>query len=430
MSGRPEDSVARSPEFVAPATATPLTARRAWWFYGLVAATAIAAAHFRDSATWPADYPWLTVVALALAIAVANMFGTFQTIEGLAEYTSLAMPIGFAMFLLLDWQRFVVGVVLGELLTFVSEYARGVNPTMWYVRLFNVFAQVVSGAGALIVLRTFPLPYDIGTFGAGDIRIAAIVLLASVAFKALDSGQTQMLLTLAARLPISNIRISLRVFFAQFALFITAVPLARLWSENMWLSIFTLTPLAVAYRLLRLPELEHRSRTDERTGLTNAVEFDRTLEIALDAARERDRPAALLAIDLDYFKAVNDTYGHLAGDAVLTRFAEILAGLRRNLDVAARTGGEEFALYLDGADRTAALAFAERLRALIERETFHYDGDVTIAITVSVGVAVFPGEARSPRELRKIADDALYLAKRSGRNRIGALPAPAAAPSS
>lgn len=414
----------RSPaQFRAPATATPLRGAATWLWYAFIAIGSLiaAAAMPHETALWPSPMQGLSVVALAALVALANGFGTFQTVEGLAEYESLAMTVCFAMLLVLEWPYFVAAVALGEALTFLSEFLRRKHPTMWYIRCFNVVVQVASGAAAAVVMHAvWRLVMNAGVFL--DAGIAATLVLSAVTWKVVDSVGTGTLIALATDRPIWAVRQSFRTFLAQYALFLIAIPFARLWYENVWLSAFALAPLGVAYRLLGLPELEHRVRTDERTGVTNAVAFDRVLERALDHARERGGRAALLAIDIDHFKRVNDTFGHPAGDAVIAQFADILGDLVRRDDVAARTGGEEFAILLDDGDESGALAFAERIRGRIEMERFHADGlEISINITASIGVALYPEDGATTRDLRKAADVALYAAKNGGRNAVRAV---------
>ena len=246
-------------------------------------------------------------------------------------------------------------------------------------------------------------------------------MLAALIWKLCDNVATTVLITLAAGRPLTSARVSVRVFFSQFALFLIAIPFARLWSDNIWVSLFALAPLGVAYRLLGLPELEYRATTDERTGLTNAGAFDRIVRAAVASAESGEKSLVLLAIDIDHFKSVNDTFGHLAGDGVIARFAAILTEIARREDVAARTGGEEFALLMRDADRTAALAFAERLRARVETETFDLGSfDAPITVTASIGVAIYPEDGATPLALFAAADAALYRAKMSGRNAVRA----------
>jgi len=372
-----------------------------------------------DGAFWPSPEPVLAIVALALMMAVAGNFGTYQAVDGVAEYASLAMPIGFAMLLVLDWRGFAIGIALSEIFTFVSEASRRINPTKWYVRIFNICTQIVAGAAAETVLRMLR-PVTSLEHGSWVSASSALTLfLAALVWKILDNTQTCTLITLATSRPLSAVRVPARVFLSQFALFLIGIPFAYVWAHNIWVSLFALAPLGVAYSLLGLPELEHRARTDERTGLTNAGAFDRVVASSMEAARGRGQSLVLLAIDIDHFKAVNDTFGHLVGDSVIKRFAGIITEVARRDDVAARTGGEEFALLMHDADRDSAVAFAERLRARVEAQAFDVDGiETPISITASIGVAMYPEDALIPHDLFAAADAALYRAKRGGRNLV------------
>jgi diguanylate cyclase (GGDEF)-like protein len=372
-----------------------------------------------DVAFWPSPEPVVAVVALAILMSVAGNFGTYQAVDSVAEYASLAMPIGFAMLLVLDWRDFAIGIALSEVFTFVCEITRRINPTKWYVRVFNVSTQIVAGAAAECVLRVLR-PLTIAENGAWLSGSSALTLfLAALVWKILDNTQTCTLIALAVSRPLSSVKVPVRVFLSQFALFLIGIPFAYVWAHNIWVSFFALAPLGVAYRLLGLPELEYRARTDERTGLTNAGAFDRVVKTAIEAAENRGQTLVLLAIDIDHFKAVNDTFGHLVGDSVIKRFAGIIADVARRDDVAARTGGEEFALLMSGADRASALAFAERLRERVEAQAFDVDGiETPISITASIGVATYPTDARTAHDLFAAADAALYRAKRGGRNLV------------
>jgi diguanylate cyclase (GGDEF)-like protein len=406
--------------FEAPREAATLrTAPARAFLVAIVVIAFVCAVGLSDGAFWPTPEPIAAIVALAFMMAVAGNFGTYQAVDGVAEYASLAMPIGFAMLLVLDWRDFAIGIALSEVFTFVSEASRRVNPTMWYVRAFNVCTQIVAGAAAETVLRALR-PLTSADGGSWLSATSALALfLAALVWKILDNTQTCTLITLAVARPLSTVRVPVRVFLSQFALFLIGIPFAYVWAHNVWVSLFALAPLGVAYRLLGLPELEYRARTDERTGLTNAGAFDRVVNSAIDVAQSRGQTLVLLAIDIDHFKAVNDTFGHLVGDSVIKRFAGIISEVARRDDVAARTGGEEFALLMQGADRESAVAFAERLRARVEAQAFDVDGiETPISITASIGVAVYPTDARVAHDLFAAADAALYRAKRGGRNLV------------
>ncbi|KQX35746.1 hypothetical protein ASD04_13305 [Devosia sp. Root436] len=155
-----------------------------------------------------------------------------------------------------------------------------------------------------------------------------------------------------------------------------------------------------------------RALTDPLTALPNRRAFER----GIAGLRPDDRSAALLLIDLDHFKVVNDTHGHAAGDYVLQQISMILRANMRNRDLLSRLGGEELAVLLPDTDPVAAQVIAERLRRSIETLDIHWEGR-TIAITASFGVAVGPGTTPSDA-LFVQADAALYAAKRGGRNRV------------
>jgi diguanylate cyclase (GGDEF)-like protein len=419
MSSQPGAKKVRE-RFEAPKEAATLrTAPARAFLVAIVFVALLCAVGLHDSAFWPTPEPLVATVTLALMMAIAGNFGTYQAVDGVAEYASLAMPIGFAMLLVLDWRGFAIGIALSELFTFVCEASRRINPTKWYVRIFNICTQIVAGAAAETVLRMLR-PITILDGGSWVSASSALTLfLAALVWKILDNTQTCTLITLAISRPLSSVRVPARVFLSQFALFLIGIPFAYVWAHNIWVSLFALAPLGVAYRLLGLPELEHRARTDERTGLTNAGAFDRVVASSIEAARGRGETLVLLAIDIDHFKAVNDTFGHLVGDSVIKRFAGIIQDVARRDDVAARTGGEEFALLMHDADRDSAVAFAERLRARVEAQAFDVDGiETPISITASIGVAMYPDDAGIPHDLFAAADAALYRAKRGGRNLV------------
>ena len=124
-------------------------------------------------------------------------------------------------------------------------------------------------------------------------------------------------------------------------------------------------------------------------------------------------------LDIDYFKNYNDTHGHPAGDAVLKIIAEILVKNIRNIDVAARYGGEEFALILVETDKASAAVVANKLKRLVENYKFNYENTQPNGkITISMGVASFPENGKSPDDLVSQADKRLYRAKKDGRNRV------------
>lgn len=157
---------------------------------------------------------------------------------------------------------------------------------------------------------------------------------------------------------------------------------------------------------------------DGLTKLYNHRMFYTLLEDEIARSRRYSRHVSLLLIDIDFFKRVNDTYGHVAGDRILEGVARTLESAARREDKVCRYGGEEISVIMPETPLEAALRLAERLRASIEEATFHDDSGQEIRITVSIGVAELPIDAASLQELVSAADTALYEAKQSGRNRV------------
>ena len=156
---------------------------------------------------------------------------------------------------------------------------------------------------------------------------------------------------------------------------------------------------------------------DALTELCNRRHFIELVEKEIARAQRHGRPLVMCIIDVDLFKPVNDQYGHAAGDGVLRQMAAVVRRFVRGEDIAARIGGEEFAVLLPESDLDAALAFADRLRLAVAEETFVLGGEPR-RITISIGVAGL-GPGREDRsQLMQAADGQLYRAKEEGRNRV------------
>lgn len=180
------------------------------------------------------------------------------------------------------------------------------------------------------------------------------------------------------------------------------------------LSALAVNALEAAWELA---ESSRRSRTDALTGLWNRRHFDEQLERVLAETDRFGGSCALVICDIDFFKKVNDSYGHDAGDAVLVQVSEVLRAGVRTVDVCARLGGEELAMILPQTSVEGAVELADRLRQHIEALAVPHDG-VTVRVTVSMGVATYRAGEAGKGLLFKRADEKLYLAKNAGRNRV------------
>jgi two-component system cell cycle response regulator len=161
---------------------------------------------------------------------------------------------------------------------------------------------------------------------------------------------------------------------------------------------------------------------DDLTGLLSSRSFFSELRREAARAKTENRPFCVLMMDVDHFKNVNDTYGHLTGSKTLEEIGACITQNLRSGDVAARFGGEEFAAFLLDAELGQALVAGERIRAEIENQEFSVvrQGKFSKAhrVTISIGIAAFPNDSSDPIELVEMADSALYRAKREGRNRV------------
>jgi len=191
---------------------------------------------------------------------------------------------------------------------------------------------------------------------------------------------------------------------------------SRVWHENEILLLRTAADqVAVAVNHAGLfAQIQQQALTDALTGCFNRRSFEMQLDKELLMAKRTHQPLSLVMLDLDRFKHLNDTAGHDAGDDALRQLAECFHEELRGVDSAARFGGDEFALILPQAFVEGAQIVAERVRARIERIYIPDFGN----LTASIGIASFPAHARSRAELFRAADDALYAAKRGGRNRV------------
>ncbi|NPU91468.1 MAG: sensor domain-containing diguanylate cyclase [Gammaproteobacteria bacterium] len=189
--------------------------------------------------------------------------------------------------------------------------------------------------------------------------------------------------------------------------------------ENVCIILFDVTDTAI-YRSMHqaaMKKLEMVSRVDGLTQLFNRSHWQSRLVEEFSRAGRYQSPLTLIMFDLDHFKSVNDTHGHLGGDAVLVQVASLIKSALRDSDIAGRYGGEEFGILLTSTPLDGARVVAERLRASIESSPVPFE-KAQIPVTASLGIAQFNPTIHDPEELIAHADAALYEAKAKGRNRV------------
>jgi len=185
-----------------------------------------------------------------------------------------------------------------------------------------------------------------------------------------------------------------------------------------WLTPAVLILIVVMHRGLLVKKLRVAATTDGKTGLLNATAWRELAQRHLWRAVREQQAVALLVIDLDRFKALNDQHGHLAGDVALKTVADRLKHELRDYDAVGRYGGEEFVALLPNAGANAAMRVADRLRERIEACPITDEDETTIHLTASIGVATYPTHGGELDELIRAADTALYAAKDAGRNAV------------
>jgi len=187
--------------------------------------------------------------------------------------------------------------------------------------------------------------------------------------------------------------------------------------EQVSIVVYDVTDVAVKKSELNKANksLEKLSRTDRLTQLNNRGYWEEQLAKAFDLHKRYFAPVSVVMFDIDHFKAVNDTYGHGAGDEIIRMVSRILRETERTTDISGRYGGEEFAVILPNADSQAAKRFCERIRIAIEHTITTCDG-IDIKITISLGISPLTDECESYQRWLQQADEALYVSKENGRN--------------
>ena len=187
---------------------------------------------------------------------------------------------------------------------------------------------------------------------------------------------------------------------------------------NRGLALFAIwcTAIVCFMHLRALARLEPLATTDSLTGLNNRYALEEEMARQIEQFHRYKQPLSLIMFDIDYFKQINDNYGHMAGDYVLETIARLCLFAVRKIDTVARIGGEEFAILMPNTDSKGAGEMAERLRRLIADSFFEYEHH-DMRLTISLGIVQLRDETWGSDDFMKAADEALYKAKHGGRNR-------------
>ncbi len=295
----------------------------------------------------------------------------------------------------------------------------------WY-RLQRVPASRTVSNAAIIVLSCYAAQSVLRVSGFADVRAALThawpgtlaIAAAGVTFFAVNA-----LLVLPARREVGRTPEALFGTWSDNGLEVATLCLGALNAVALatlpGLVVLVFPPLLLLHRTVLVKQLEVAAHRDEKTGLYNTSGWHALAERTLAAAARQHTTFGLLMLDLDHFKQVNDTYGHLAGDAVLKAVAQsIISAVRGRGDAVGRFGGEEFVVLLPGITQPDIGAVAERVRGAISALKVPAGQLSITGLTVSIGIAVYPTAGTSLQRLLDAADTALYHAKATGRNKV------------
>jgi diguanylate cyclase (GGDEF)-like protein len=407
----------------------------AWWqlpvvlrtYIGVCAVTALALIGYALSqTTWhSADLVkfFLLLVCGLVSVAATPRVAYLQTGMARDFLTAWVLPVAILL-------PPVYAMLMPIPLQVLTQWR--VHKGIVYRRVFTTAAISVAYGAASVLFRAFPASFAGGAIGTGT---HALTWAVAVAVCEMVGGRGhQSLIIGAIKLSDPSVRLTQLEFNREalqgdFAEFDLAVLITVVVAVNPVLAVVAVPTVLLVRRYMMHGSLVAQSRIDTKTGLLNASAWEGEANAEIDRAVRTQSPLAIALIDIDHFKAVNDTYGHLIGDKVLRAVTDGLRGQLRSYDLAGRFGGEEFVILLPQAREADALSVAERLRTHVAGLCIPVNDDnksgPCVRLTISVGVASLDGANRELTDMVAAADAALYYAKEAGRNRTHVMTASA-----
>jgi diguanylate cyclase (GGDEF)-like protein/putative nucleotidyltransferase with HDIG domain len=350
---------------------------------------------------------WLIFAIFGGAAAIAQLFPV-QTPKNNAFTPAILFMLPTAFLLPIEL------VALMPVVMHVPEWLKVRYP--WFMQSFNIANHTIN------IFAVYGVVHVVAAYGPGteQQRWAVAGITGAVAYVILNHTIVAVMLRLARGMSLRETGLlSFSSLSNELIVALLGFALVSFWRTNPWLLPIGIAPMLLIHRSLAVPALEEEARVDPKTSLFNARHFAIALNEELQRARRLDRPMSLIMADLDLLRDINNTYGHLAGDAVLRGIAQIFRAQLRHYDVPARFGGEEFSILLPETTPDQALEIAERIRRAVAGSAFEVEtSSEPIRATVSIGVAGFPKDATDTNELIHQADLAVYRAKMQGRNRV------------
>jgi diguanylate cyclase (GGDEF)-like protein len=279
-----------------------------------------------------------------------------------------------------------------------------------------MMSSAYVAAGAMGIGRMLQQAYG----WTGTVSTAVVVMIAAVMFLVMNSILVAIAASLHGR-P-SHVLVSWSDLALEIATLCLGALAALALAQVPYLVVLVMPPLLVLHRAVLVKQLEELAITDQKTGLLNATAWHEGAKNELSRAERQGSCFGVLMVDLDFFKRVNDTYGHLAGDEVLKAIARLLKEEIRDYDSAGRFGGEEFAVLIPDSTAHDIVTTAERLRHRVTELEIVAPTDsgetVISGLSASIGVAIYPSSGTTLEQLMLTADSAVYTAKSNGRNQV------------
>ncbi len=362
------------------------------------------------------------LILFAQLTVITTLTQVFKVVAPGRQSYHISPIFFFASLVLLSPFLFILVLTIAAMLEWLKErLTRSPLLKDWYIQPFNISTIIIGGLAARGALDRIAAQVS---FPFGIPAWLPAVLVAASIFVLANHFLIGLALLFARGISLRQSGIfSLENLTNELILVYLGYAVAVLWTPNFWLIPLVLSPLVLMYRALKVPLLEQEAQTDGKTGLWNARHFMEIFTAELNRAKRFNHPLSFIMADLDLLRNINNTYGHLAGDAVLIGVGKIIRETIREYDLAARFGGEEFSLALPETEPEEAYLIAERLRCAVESSEFHVAMlPNPIHATISFGIACFPADATTAIELIHNADLAVYQAKLQGRNCIVSAP--------
>jgi diguanylate cyclase (GGDEF)-like protein len=383
-----------------PGSGLPTAARS--FLYGSVGA-AVAAAAVATTAS-PGHVRWTVFAALLAGGALAQVFAT-QTAGNQVFHTGIAFSIAAA--LLLPPELVVVVCVAQHL----PEWLRQRYP--WFIQSFNIANVVLSGLTAWVVRWSFARDDVFVTSSATTWGVIAAAA-AAVTFVMVNHALLARMLRLARGHDLSASGLfTLDGLIADLMVAAVGVAIAFMLLHSWALVVVVALPLVLIQRVLALPTLREQALSDHKTGLLNSRGIDQPARAEFARARRLGHPLSVLLCDVDDLREINNTFGHLEGDAALMVIAAAFRAELRAYDLCARFGGDEFLVILPETDEEEAVAVAERIQAWLADNPLP-TSEGKLAVGISIGVGSLQGAEPEIGTMLARADAAMYAKKRAG----------------